>query len=96
MTKSAENNPQGTANISDDRVLSDGIISQIADQYENEVKLEKLFQDEKRKQIKELEQLIISSMQKPIYKLLYKEEYGDYRKYSESVAKELRRRNACR
>lgn len=77
-------------------VLSAGIISQIADQYEKEVEIEKQFQEEKRKQIKELEQLIISSLHKPIYKLLYKEEYGDYREYSESVAKELRRRNACR
>ena len=64
-------------------VLSAGIVSEIADQYEEQVR------------IKELEQLISSSMNKPIYNLLYKPEYGDYRQFVEEVAKELRRRNAC-
>jgi hypothetical protein len=73
--------------------LSDSIISQIADQYQKEVELEEIFQNDKRNQIKELTQLIINSINKPIYELLYKEEYGDYREYCELVAKELRRRN---
>lgn len=77
-------------------VLSAGVVSEIADQYEEQVRLEKLYQEEKKQKIKEFEQLISSSMNKPIYKLLYKPEYGDYRQFVEQVAKELRRRNACR
>ena len=61
--------------------LSDSIISQIADQYQKEVELEEIFQNDKRNQIKELTQLIINSINKPIYELLYKEEYGDYWEY---------------
>ena len=64
-------------------VLSAGIVSEIADQYEEQVR------------IKELEQLISSSMNKPIYNLLYKPEYGDFKRFVEQVAAELRRRNAC-
>ena len=78
------------------RLLAAGVLSEIADQYEEQVRLEKLYQEDKKQKIKELEQLISSSMNKPIYKLLYKPEYGDYRQFVEEVAKELRRRNACR
>ena len=77
-------------------VLASGVVSEIADQYEEQVRLEKLFQEDKERKIKELEQLISSSKNKPIYKLLYKPEYGDYRQFVEEVAAELRRRNACR
>ena len=77
-------------------VLSAGVVSEIADQYEEQVRLEKLYQEDKERKIKELEQLISSSKNKPIYKLLYKPEYGDYRQFVEDVAAELRRRNACR
>ena len=38
MTKLAENNPQGTANIADDRVLATVIIKLIAD-YNNEIEM---------------------------------------------------------
>ena len=76
-------------------VLASGVVSEIADQYEEQVRLEKLFQEDKERKIKELEQLISSSKNKPIYKLLYKPEYGDYRQFVEEVAAELRRRNAC-
>lgn len=81
---------------SNNAVLEAGVVSEIADQYEEHVRIEELYQEEKRQKIKELEQLIISSMNKPIYNLLYKPEYGDYRQFVEEVAKELRRRNACR
>lgn len=80
----------------DNAVLAAGVVSEIADQYEEQVRLEKLYQEDKKQKIKELEQMISSSMNKPIYKLLYKPEYGDYRQFVEDVAKELRRRNACR
>ena len=50
-------------------------------QYEEQVKLEKLYQEDRERRIKELEQLIISSRNKPIYELLYKPEYGDYRQF---------------
>ena len=78
------------------RLLAAGAVSEIADQYEEQVRLEKLYQEDKRQKIKELEQLISNSMNKPIYKLIYKPEYGDYRQFVENVAAELRRRNACR
>lgn len=78
------------------RLLAAGVVSEIADQYEEQVRLEKLYQEDKERKIKELEQLISSSKNKPIYKLLYKPEYGDYRQFVEDVAAELRRRNACR
>jgi hypothetical protein len=81
---------------STNEVLAASVVSEIADQYEEQVKLEKIYQEDKRQRIKELEQLIISSMNKPIYNLLYKPEYGDYRQFAEQVAVELRRRNACR
>lgn len=77
-------------------VLAAGVVSEIADQYEEQVRIEKLYQEDKERKIKELEQLISSSRNKPIYRLLYKPEYGDYRQFVEEVAKELRRRNACR
>lgn len=77
-------------------VLAAGVVSEIADQYEEQVRIEKLYQEDKERKIKELEQLISSSKNKPIYKLLYKLEYGDYRQFVEDVAAELRRRNACR
>lgn len=77
-------------------VLSAGVVSEIADQYEEHVRLEKLYQEDKKQKIKELELMISNSMNKPIYKLLYKPEYGDYRQFVEQVAVELRRRNACR
>lgn len=77
-------------------VLAAGVVSEIADQYEEQVRLERLYQEDKKQKIKELERLISSSMNKPIYKLLYKPEYGDYRQFVEQVAVELRLRNACR
>lgn len=77
-------------------MLSAGVVSEIADQYEEQDRLEKLYQEDKKQKIKELEQLISNSINKPIYKLLYKAEYGDYRQFVEEVAKELRCRNACR
>lgn len=77
-------------------VLSAGVVSEIADQYEEQVRIEELYQEDKKQKIKELEQLISSSKNKPIYKLLYKPEYGDYRQFVEQVAVELRGRNACR
>ncbi len=77
-------------------VLAAGVVSEIADQYEEQVMREKIYQEDKRQKIKELEKLISSSMNKPIYKLIYKPEYGDYRQFVKEVAAELRRRNACR
>ena len=77
-------------------LLAAGVLSEITDQYEEQVRLEQLYREDKERKIKELEQLIISSMNKPLYKLLYKPEYGDYRKFVEEVSKELRIRNACR
>ena len=77
-------------------VLAAGVVSEIADQYEEQVRLERLYRQDKERTIKELKQLISSSRNKPIYKLLYKAEYGDYRQFVEQVAEELRRRNACR
>ena len=77
-------------------VLVAGVVSEIADQYEEQVRLEKLYQEEKKQKIKELELMISNSKNKPIYKLLYKPEYGDYRQFVEQVAVELRGRNACR
>lgn len=84
-----------TAQTDANTVLVAGVVSEIADQYEEQVRLEKLYQEDKERKIKELEQLISSSKNKPIYKLLYKPEYGDYRQFVENVAAELRRRNAC-
>ena len=81
---------------SNNAVLEAGVVSEIADQYEEQVRLEKIYQEEKKQKIKELELMISNSKNKPIYKLLYKPEYGDYRQFVEEVAKELRRRNACR
>ena len=76
-------------------VLVAGVVSEIADQYEEQVRLEKLYQEDKKQKIKELELMISDSIYKPIYKLLYKPEYGDYKRFVEQVAAELRRRNAC-
>ena len=65
----------------------------LADQYEEHVRLEKLYQEDKARKIKELEQQIVSSINKPIYSLLYKPEFGNYKQFVEIVASELRRRN---
>ena len=85
-----------TAQTDANTVLAAGVVSEIANQYEEQVRLEKLYREDKEQKIKKLEQLISSSMNKPIYKLLYKPKYGDYRQFVEDVAAELRRRNACR
>lgn len=66
---------------------------EIADRYEQEVELEKQFQEEKRKQIKALEKLIVSSIHRPIYEFLYESKYGDFREYANKVASELRQRD---
>jgi len=76
-------------------LLCAGVVSGIADQYDEQVRLEKLYQQDKREKIKELEQMISNSMNANIYKKFYKPEYGDYRQYVEEIAKELRRRHAC-
>jgi len=84
------------AGIAQNPLLAAGVVSEIADQYEEQVRLEQLYREDKERKIKELEQLISSSRNKPIYKLLYKPEYGDYKQFVEQIAMELRRRNACR
>ena len=71
-------------------------VSEIADKYEEQVRLEKLYQEDKKQKIKELELMISNSKNKPIYELLYKPEYGDFKRFVEQVAAELRRRNAFR
>ena len=76
--------------------LSTCVVSEIADKYEEQVRLEKIYQEDKKQKIKELELMISNSKNKPIYELLYKPEYGDYRQFVEQVAVELRRRNAFR
>ena len=76
-------------------VLAAGVVVAIADQYEEQVRLEKLYQQDKKEKIKELELMISNSKNANIYKKFYKPEYGDYRQYTEEVAKELRRRHAC-
>ena len=43
-----------------------------------------------RERINELENLIQSSHEAPIYKLIYKTEYGDYRQFVQIVSQELR------
>jgi hypothetical protein len=83
-----------TAN-STNTVLAAGVVVAIADQYEEQLRLEKLYQQDKKEKIKELELMISNSMNANIYKKFYKPEYGDYRQYTEEVAKELRRRHAC-
>lgn len=77
-------------------MLSAIVVSEIADHYEEHVSYEKLYQEDKERKIKELEQLISISRNKPIYKLLYNPEYGDYRQFVDAVAAELRRRNDLR
>ena len=91
MTKVSNEYQSNNANV----LLCAGVVSAIADQYEEQVRLEKLYQQDKREKIKELEQMISNSMNVNIYKKLYKPEYEDYRQYTEEVAKELRRRHAC-
>lgn len=76
-------------------VLAADVVSKIADQYEEQVRLEQLYRENIERKIKELEQSISNSRNKLIYKLLYKAKYGDYRQFVEQVAEELRRRNAC-
>ena len=78
---------------STNKVLAASLLSEIANQYEEQVRLENIYREDKEIKIKELEQLIISSFNKPIYKLLYKPEYGDYREFVEQLSMELRRRN---
>ncbi len=76
--------------------LAAGVVSEIADQYEEQLRIEQLYREDKERKIKELQQLISGSFNKQIYKLLYKPEYGDYRQFVEQVAKELRGRNTSR
>lgn len=68
-------------------------LTSIADKYEEQVKFEQQHREDLQRQIKELEKQIIDSYNKPIYKLLYKTEYGDYSNFVEVLATELRNRN---
>ena len=73
-------------------LFDDNIVSVIADQYVEQLRLEKIYQQDKQDKIAELERMIIGSLNTNIYKKLYKQEYGTYRQYVEEVARELRRR----
>lgn len=72
-------------------VLCEGVtVADVAAQYKEQERLEKLYRQEKLERIKELEQLIQSSIHANIYNKIYKAEYGDYREFVEKVAKVLR------
>jgi len=77
-------------------LLAAGVLTEIAIQYEEQWMQVKELQADLSRRIKDLEERLINEGQRPIYKMLYKPEYGDYREYVELVAKELRGRNACR
>lgn len=96
MNNLQNNQKSDAAPMGYDTLLPAGVISQLADEYEQHVRMEEQYREDKMKQINELQQLISSSFNKPIYKLLYRPEYGDFRQFSEAVAKELRSRHACR
>jgi hypothetical protein len=83
--------------MDNERVLSDETIRKIANEYEEQERLEEAYRQDLENKIKELNQLILNSQQLRMpYRLLYKPEYGDYRTYVAKVAEELRRRNDCR
>jgi len=69
------------------------MVSEISDKYEEQARLEKIYQQEIQLEIEKLNKLINDSINKPLYKLLYKPEYGEYQEYVHQVASELRRRN---
>lgn len=96
MNNLQNNQKSDAAPMGYDTLLPAGVISQLADEYEEQVRLEEQYREDKRIKINELEQLITSSFNKPIYKLIYKPEYGDFRQFAEIIAKELRSRHACR
>lgn len=96
MDNLQNNQKSDAAPMGYDTMLPAGVISQLADQYEEQERAEEQFREEKRQRIKELQELISNSFNAPIYKLIYKPEYGDFRQFSELVAKELRSRHACR
>lgn len=82
--------------MDDQRVLSAGIVDKIADEYEEQDRIEKAYREDLENKVKELDQMILNSQNRMRYKLLYKPEYGDYRDFVEKVAEELRRRDASR
>jgi hypothetical protein len=67
------------------------LLTQIVDQYEEQERLSEISREEKRRQIKELENQLLSPPN--IYNLVYKPEHGDYREFVQAVAAELRTRN---
>ena len=75
------------------KTIPEHILQMLADEYEKQALFEENYRKEKEKQINSLKLLIASSYERPIYKLIYKEEYGDFREFAEQVAKVLRKRN---
>lgn len=92
MTKVSNEEQSNNANV----LLCAGVLTEIAIQYEEQWRQVKEVQADLSRRIKDLEERLINEGQRPIYKMLYKPEYGDYREYVELVAKELRRMHACR
>lgn len=76
--------------------LTNKVVSQLADQYEDLEKAEEVYQKQLTDKIKELEKEIRYSMEKSIYKLIYRAEHGDYRRFVRQVAGELVKRGKQR
>lgn len=68
-------------------------ISNAISDYREQERLEFANRESYKKSKIVLENLIASSYVAPIYKLIYKTEYGDFQKFFQIVSKELRSKN---
>lgn len=65
-------------------------ISEAVSEYRKQERFEIANRESYRDQINNLESLIQSSYEAPIYSMIYKKEYGDYRQFVQIVSQVLR------
>ena len=73
--------------------MNEETVIEVADKYLELYNQEYLYRENLRNQIKDLEELIRGSFSKLYYEKFYKEEYGDYKEYSQLLVKELMSRH---
>ena len=65
----------------------------LAKKYLNQRKFDTEYIQTLRERKKDIEDEIVKVMSKPILKIIYKESYGDYEEYQESMLNEIKKLN---
>jgi hypothetical protein len=70
--------------------MDEQTINTLIEEYKFLLNNEKRYREELLKEMEILDDKFNESLNKNIYKLIYKDEYGDYRKFVELLAEKLR------